>query len=292
MVLYAPQPSWRYAIFQIPALLTIAFLILALLTHFGGWFPPSVSVQMMLDLSSSTYGETFGERGTVMDAEIEAVKAYAQENVNTPNPNLLSLSGFADQIIPITSNFSSSPEEINSAIEQVVQPEIAQQVGGGTNLDLAVERGVDALKNQSRRCQEMLVVTDGQAQLNSTQLTRIKVSGTRLNFLIVNNSIPPDLARAAKVTGGTALQANTNTIRELVAGQFRERFNSNSKFVNLFRGLALISFMWMLVLPLDRFLQQQWNMRFDFSGKIALLNALFWTAAILPSIGFSVGQGC
>jgi Ca-activated chloride channel homolog len=292
MVLYAPQPYWRYAIFQIPAILTVALLILALLTNFWGWFPPTVSVQMMLDLSSSTYGDTFREKGTVMEAEIEAVKAYARENINAPNPNLLSLSGFADQIVPITPNFSSNPEEIDSAIERVVQPAISQHVGSGTNLDVAVERGLEALESQSQRCKEMLVVTDGLVQLNSTQIARSQVSGTRLNFLIVNSSIPQNLAMAAKATGGTALPANTNTIKELVAGQFRQRFNSNSKVVNLFLGLAVVSFMWMLVLPIDRFLQHQWNLRFDFSGKIALFNALFWTAAIPPLVGFPVWQGC
>ena len=55
MVLHTPQSSWRYPNFQLPALLALVFLIVALLTNLFGWFPPTVSVKMMLDLSSSTY---------------------------------------------------------------------------------------------------------------------------------------------------------------------------------------------------------------------------------------------
>lgn len=293
MALYTPQPSWRYAIFQIPALLTVGFLILALLSRFLGWFPPTVSVQMMLDLSSSTYyGSVFRGAGTVMQAEIDAVKAYARENASTSNPNLLSLSGFGDRVVPITSNFSSNPTEIDQAIEQVVQPIAAPQIGGGTNLDLAVEKGLESLSSQSQRCKEMLVITDGQAQLNPLRLTGAKLSGVRLNFLIVGQPVPDNLAAAATITGGLALPADANNITTLLAGQLRDRFNSNNKFVNLFLGLAWVSLMWMLVLPLDRFLQKQMNMRFDFSGRIALLNALGWTVAIALFLGLPVLQGC
>lgn len=294
MVLYTPQPSWRYAIFQIPAMLMAGFLLLALLTHFGRWFGPTVSVQMMLDLSSSTYENTniFKGQGTIMQAEIEAAINYARQNAAISNPNLLSLSGFADRVVPITQNFSKDPAEIEKAIEQVVQPAIKPQLGEGTNLNLAVEKGLNSLSSQSPRCKEMLVITDGQAELNPILLSRAKFSRVRLNFLIVGQPVPADLNLAAQSTGGLTMLSNTNNISALVGGQFRERFNSNSKLVNFFLGLSWVSLMWMLVLPLDRFLQNQMKMRFDFSGRIALSNAFFWTVLICLWLGLPVLQGC
>jgi Ca-activated chloride channel homolog len=292
MVLYNPQPSWRYPLFQIQAFLATSFLTLALLTHFLHWLSPTVSVQMILDLSSSTYGNVFRGSGTVIQAEIEAVKAYANQNASASNPNLLSLSGFANQVIPITQNFASNPAEIDKAIEQVVQPAIASQVGGGTNLDLAVEKGLDSLGSQSPRCKELLVITDGEAQLNPKQLARAKLNKVRLNFLIVGQPVPGNLSLAATATDGVALSANTNNISALVGGQFRERFNSNLIFVKLFLGLAGVSLIWMLVRPFDIFLQKQMHLRFDFSSQIAILSAIVGTIQLLLFVGFPFWNGC
>lgn len=293
MILYTPQPSWRYPIFQLPGLLALVFVVLALLTNLLNWFPPLVSVQMMLDLSSSTYeGTVFRGNGSLMAAEIEAVKAYARENASTSYPNHLSLAGFGNRVVPITSNFSQNTGAIETALDRVVQPEIVSQVGGGTNLDLAVERGVESLSTQVQRCKEMLVVTDGEAELNQTQLNHAKDNQVKLNFLIVSQTIPKNLVEAAKSTGGVILPANANNIQSLIANQLRQRFNSNSKFVNLFFGLAFVALMWMLILPIDRFLQQRWQIRFDFSGKIALFNAVFWTLLTVWWLGLPVVQGC
>lgn len=294
MVLHTPQPVWRYSYFQIPAILTGVFLILALLTSSLKLFPPSVSVQVMLDLSSSTYETTmiFRGAGTIMEAEIEAVKEYARQNASVANPNLLSLSGFASQVIPITQNFSHDPREIEQSLEQVVQPSIASQIGSGTDLNVAVEKGLDSLKSQIRRCKEMLIVTDGQTQLQENLIYQTINSGVRLNFLIVEQSIPSNLSEISSKTGGIALPANLSNIRELVSEDFRQKFNSNARRINFFLGLAFISLMWMLVLPLDRFLQTYRKMRFDWAGRIALINALFWTVVILLRVGFPFLSGC
>ena len=289
---YTPQRPWHYALFQIPALLTVIFFTLGVLTSNLGWFPPNVSIQMMLDLSSSTYSNAdFKAAGTIMAAEIEAVKDYARQNANSDKANLLSLSGFADQVIPITEKFSSNPTEIEQAIDQVVQPSIEQQIGGGTNLDLAVENGLKSLSTQKQQFKEMLVFTDGAINLKPWLVARVKLSGVRLNFLVVDQPVSTSLAQVAGLTGGVALPANVNNITELVSGQLRERFNSNSRIVNLFFGLAFIFLMWMLILPIDRLLQRLMHIRFDYSGKIALFNAVFWTAVTLFWLGLPVYQG-
>ena len=58
MPLYPNQGFWRYGIFQIFAILTAVFLVLALLTSKLVLFPELVTVQIALDLSSSTYEKT------------------------------------------------------------------------------------------------------------------------------------------------------------------------------------------------------------------------------------------
>jgi Ca-activated chloride channel homolog len=294
MVVHKPQPVWHYSYFQIPAILTVVFLILALLTSSFKWFPPSVSVQVMLDLSGSTYKTTniFRGTGTIMAAEIEAVKEYARQNAGSENPNLISLSGFASQVIPITQNFSSDSREIEQSLERVVQPSIAPLIGNGTDLNIAVEKGLDSLKSQIRRCKKMLIVADGITELREDLVSQTISNDVRLNFLIVEQNIPINLSEISLRTGGVALPANVSNIRELVSKDFRQKFNSNSKRVNFFLGAAFISSMWMLVLPLDRFLQTYRKIRFDWTGKIALLNALFWTIFILLRVGIPFLSEC
>lgn len=293
MTLSHPRSNWRYPILQLSGFLALVFLIFSLLTSYLGWFSPTVSVQMMLDLSSSTYENTeFRGAGSLMAAEIEAVKAYARANAVTSNPNNLSLSGFADRVIPITANFSDDVTAIETALEQVVEPQIIESIGGGTNLNLAVEEGLNRLSGQLDSCKEMLVVTDGEVRLNPALVFRANANRVKLNFLIVSQTIPYNLTRAARDTGGIALSANVQNIQSLIANRLRQKFSSNAKFVKLFLGLALISLIWMLIFPVDRWLQRQWHIRFDHAGRITLFNAVFWTLLTLWWWGLPVLQRC
>lgn len=290
MTLYTNQPPWRYAIFQISAGLTVLFLLLALLTPRLGWFPNLVSVQIAIDLSGSTYqndSKLFRSQGTIIQQEIDAVKTYVDKNASLPKPNLLSVSGFADQVVQITSQFSSNRNEIYQAIERVVKPSIAQQLGGGTNINLAIENGLSQLKNQQSRCQQMLVITDGDFKLDEQKVSQARNNNVKLNFLIVGQPLTSAVSGWAKATGGLAFSVNPNSISELLAGQIFNRFNT-SPLIALFWGLAWISFMWMMLLPIDRFLEKYLKIRVDRSGLIALFNAGFWTLAT-PAILLLMG---
>jgi Ca-activated chloride channel family protein len=62
-------------------------------------------------------------------------------------------------------------------------------------------------------------------------------------------------------------------------------------------GLAWIALMWMLILPLDRWIfQGLMGMSMDLSGKLAISNALFWTVSTLSAIwrffGIPFLSGC
>jgi Ca-activated chloride channel family protein len=281
MTLHTNQPPWRYAIFQSFAGLTALFLLLGLLTTQLGWFPQLVSVQIALDLSGSTYQndiKLFRSQGSIMQQEIDAVKAYVDKNASLPKPNLLSVSGFADRVVPITSNFSSNRDEIYQAIERVIQPSIAQQLGGGTNINLVVENGFSQLKSQNARCQQMLVITDGVFELDTQKASEASKNGVKLNFLVVGQPLTSKINTWARKTGGIAFSASPSNISQLLAGQVFNRFNT-SPLIPIFLGLAWMSFMWMMLLPIDRFLEKYLRIRVDISGQIALFNAMFWTLA-------------
>ncbi|MEM8829478.1 MAG: vWA domain-containing protein [Cyanobacteria bacterium P01_G01_bin.19] len=292
MNLSHPASPWRYPILQLSSFLVLVFLIISLLTNTLGWFTPPVSVQMMLDLSSSTHSQDVKSGGSLMEAEIAAVKAYAEENALSPNPNNLSLAGFADLVQPITNNFSADSEAIATALDQTIQGDTINRLGGGTNLTLAVESGINSLSTQLDRCKEMLVVTDGAANLSPTQILRAQSNRVKLNFLIVGQTIPHNLAQAARDTGGLALSADLQNIQSLIANRLRQKFSSNSKFVKLFLSLALISLVWMLLFPLDRLLQTLLQIRFDHAGRIALFNAVFWTMMAFWCLGLPAFQRC
>lgn len=66
-------------------------------------------------------------------------------------------------------------------------------------------------------------------------------------------------------------------------------------WVYLFLGLAWMSFMWMLVLPIDIFLRSVSKLNMSFAGRAAIFHALFWsglTAAILVSTLPSLFNQC
>lgn len=278
MPLYTHQPVWRYAIFQISAGCIVLFLILALLASQLSWLPRLVAVHLTLDLSSSTYEttEVFRGAGTIMAEEIAAVKAYVDRNAGLPQPNAVSISGFADSVVPITRNFTSDPQEIEQAIEDVIQPALSDRIGGSTNINLAIEDGVSQLKTQPRACPEIVAITDGVFELEKSAIQQAQKNNVKLNFLVVGQPINAEIDRWAKQTGGIALEANPNSIAKLLSGKVFNHFNT-SPLVPLFYGCAFISFMWMLLLPLERFLELALRIRIDRASQIAVYNAFFWT---------------
>lgn len=69
-----------------------------------------------------------------------------------------------------------------------------------------------------------------------------------------------------------------------------------TQFVPLLYGLSFIAFMWMMVLPLERFLDRILRIRVDYAGRIAIFNALSWTILtpiLLAAFGwFNPVQAC
>ncbi|WP_293080939.1 hypothetical protein [Okeania sp. SIO3B5] len=61
--------------------------------------------------------------------------------------------------------------------------------------------------------------------------------------------------------------------------QIIDGLSSNLPFVLLWLGLAWISLMWMLVIPIDHLLCYRMKIPYYIAGKIAYFNAIFWAVA-------------
>jgi Ca-activated chloride channel family protein len=275
------RPFWRYSLFQIPAIFLGICLAAALLFWLLGFGRPPVAVAIALDLSSSTYSSQFNEPGSVMAREVEAVQAYLEKN--TPDilrqPNQVQVFGFADGVTPLTSSFQTDTAKVAQELNQSLQPDLTYRIGGGTNVDLAIQEGSKALSSIEKRCRELLIVTDGQVSVNPSVITQARKRRVKVNSIVLGtNSL--DLRLASLTTGGRYVSGDVSNLNLLFTDKFFQHFNSNWRWIMLWLGLAWIFLMWMVTMPLDRWIfQGLLKIRFDFSGRLALGNALFWTVA-------------
>ena len=286
------RPLWLYPLFQIPAIFLGIFLVLALLFSLVGFGKSPVAVAIALDLSPSTYeGQTFNAPGTVMAQEVQAVKAYLEKNTTETleQTNLVQVFGFAGEVQPLTQSFQDNSEQIASELTQTLQPSLADTLGGGTNLDLAIQAGTQALSKIMDRCRELLLVTDGEASIDSQVIGEARMHRVKINAIVIGAEAIA-IRAATWATGGKYLSADTNNLDILFAEQFFDRFNSNWRWIILWLGIAWIALMWMLAMPLDRWIfQGLLKMSLNLSGRLALGNALFWTAAT-PGILWGIYQ--
>jgi hypothetical protein len=67
----------------------------------------------------------------------------------------------------------------------------------------------------------------------------------------------------------------------LVAVALCGSFNSNHRWVNFWQCCALIAFMWLIALPLDKLIfQGLFKLPMNLSGQLVIANSLFWTVLI------------
>lgn len=277
---YARRPFWRYGIFQIPAIGFVLALIAALLAVLFGLGRPTVSVAIALDVSNSTHNGAFNAPGTIMRQEVDAVRAYLEENGRLKKPNHVQVFGFGGATIPLTQKFSDQSQEVTAQMDRsLLDRNLQQQVlMDSTEITVALQKTTQALQKE-QTCREILLVTDGGGVVAPTALAEAVANRVRLNAIIVNNQSPEILA-ATLATQGSYFTGKPDEIKSLFVDRFFQEFNSNKNWVIICLGLAWIFAMWTVTLPLDRLvLQGALGMPFDLSGKIAIGNALFWTAA-------------
>jgi Ca-activated chloride channel family protein len=263
---------WLYPLFQIPLMLAIGCLIIAALGWLLNWGRPPVSVAISLDLSSSTTGE-------VRQEEIQAIKSYLQQNQELKDPNQIKIFGFASNVQGLTTSFNSDSLQVENELTQALQnPNLEQQLGGGTNLNLAIQEGVNSLRGIEKRCRELLLVTDGIVNVSSGVVDEAINGNVKINAVVLGGKNSPELQTATRRSRGLYLAGEASNLTALFTENFFTRFNSNIRWVIFWLGAAFICLMWMLTLPLDRWLFQGLiGLDMTLGGQLALGNALFWT---------------
>lgn len=264
---------WLYPLFQIPLIMMLGCLVVAALSLVLGLGRPQVAVAIAIDFSSST-------SGTVRNQEIQAVGSYLEANKALKNQNQIRVFGFASQVQALTNSFTANSQQVEGELNQSLQaPNLEQQLGGGTNLNLAIQEGTAALSGiEEKRCRELLLVTDGIADVNQNAIEEAIAQKVKINAVVLGGRDSGDLRRATGRTNGIYLSDEASNLEALFVDTFFTRFNSNRRWLIFWLGAAFIFFMWMLTLPLDRWLFQGLiGLDITLAGQLALGNALFWT---------------
>jgi Ca-activated chloride channel family protein len=260
-------------------------------------------VAIAIDLSGSTYNnqvELFNSPGTVVNREVQAVQAYlAQNNEDVlRRPNQVKVFGFGGIVKPLTGNFSADSNEVEKSLLEALETQgIAEDiVPGSTDINLAIQTGINSLRTVSQKCREMIIVTDGQGDVSPGVIAEAIANRVKINSVVVGQEALA-LRGASLATRGIYLSGDSNNLSTFFTDSFFRLFNSNRKWIVFWLGLAWICLMWALVLPLDRWLfQGLFKMRIDQSGKLAIAHALFWTVATLSAIwrfwGIPFLSGC
>jgi Ca-activated chloride channel homolog len=263
---------WLYPLFQIPLMLMISCLIVAALGWLLNWGRPPVAVAISLDLSGST-------TGYVRQQEIQAIKSYLEQNQELKKPNEIKIFAFASNVQPLTTSFNSNTKQVENELTQALQnPSLEKQLGGGTNLNSAIQEGVNSLKTIAKHCRELLIVTDGIVDINNQVVDDAIAQNVKINAVVLGNIVSSDLQTATIRSRGIYLSGEASELSTLFTENLFTRFNSNLRWIIFWLGAAFICLMWMLTLPLDRWLFQGLiGLDMTLSGQLALSNALFWT---------------
>ena len=274
---------WLYPLFQIPLMCLGACLVAATLFWLLGLGRPLVGVAIALDLSGSTYDPAgFNAPGTVMAQEVEAVESYLEQNEQQlEEPNQIQIFGFGGVVIKLTGYFKSDSQLLKAELNRVLQtPNLEQRiVPDKTDINLAIQEGTEALSSIEDRCRELLLVTDGGASVEQQVIQEAVANKVKINAVVVGADAT-ELQRAAWQTGGIYLSGDVDNLKGLFTNKFFASFNSNHRWVIFWLGAAWISLMWLLILPLDRWiLQGLIKMPMNLAGQLALGNAFFWTVA-------------
>jgi len=288
------RPLWLYPLFQIPSIFLGIFLALALLFWLLGWGRPTVAVAIALDLSPSTYGESpasFNAPNTVKAQEIAAVRSYIEHSSQKLKiPNQIQVLGFGGQVVPLTSGFLSDRQQLETELSKsLAEPTLQSRLGNGTNLNQAIAEGIKALSNIAQHCRELVLVTDGAADVSPAVITQAVSQRVKINALVVGSDAP-QLQTSSIATKGIYILAAANALQTFFIDKIFPRFNSNLRWIVLCLGAAWIALMWMLTLPLDRWIfQSRIGLPMNLSGQLALGNALFWSV-LTPLILWQVWQ--
>lgn len=275
---------WQYSLFQIPLVFLAVFLLGALLCWSLRLGRPTVAVAIVLDLSSSTYGEKgFNAPNTIMAQEVAAVNAYLDANVSLKSLNRVQVFGFGGRkVVPLTKSLETDAKKVQSELGQSMQdPQLPASLRPEPlqydDLNAPISQGIQALSNSST-CRELITVSDSAITVSpSSVVAEAQKHKVRINSIIFDGK-NSELQAVVNQTNGLYLTGEASNLPMFFIQQFFPRFNSNLRWLVLCLGGSWIALMWLLTLPLDQWIfQGMWKLPMHTAGKFALGNAFFWS---------------
>jgi Ca-activated chloride channel family protein len=306
MVGYSRRPISGDPLFVIPLALMLACLIVAALFWQLKWGRPNIAVSIAVDLSGSTYnGDTanFNAPNTVMAKEIGAINTYLTQNAALRSrPHQVEIFGFGGQVAKLANRSSNSSQVLQEMNNQLSQPDFVNKIDpDNNNVGQAVDLMFESFQSLDQKiCKQVLVVTDGvikpEEAIDPPLIAQAQSQKIPINTIIINDNLQNPsldekkrlelLRQASQDTGGEFSTNPASELEDLFKTQFFDRFNNNLPWVITWLGLAWICLMWVLVLPLDRWLFQGiMKMKMSLAGFLALGWAGFWTA-VTPPLGY------
>jgi len=281
-VVHYRRPLWRYPLFQIPLMFLSACLVLAALFWALGLSQPKVAVAIAIDLNPSTYQpQPFNAPNTIMAEEVEAVRAYLKQNTQfLRQPNQIQIFGYAGAVQPLTNGFQTDSKQLQSQLDQALQDQtLPQRLSTTTDINQTIQQTTSILSSISDRCRELLLVSSSDTPVSPDAIADAVAHQVKINALVVRGSTA--LQSAALATHGIYLTTQEHNLETLFIDRFLIRFNSNLKWILSWLGAAWIALMWLLILPLDRWIYQDLlKLSMSLAGRLALSNALFWSILI------------
>jgi Ca-activated chloride channel family protein len=216
----------------------------------------------------------------VLNEEVKAVNTYLEyNNKNLKKPNEIAVFGFGGEVLPLTKSFQTESGKIKAQLKQSLEnPNLIQEIDpGATNINRAISEGVKALLQTSNSCRELLLVTDGIADVSPQVIAEATLNKVKVNVVLIGQEAPA-LREATLATKGIYLSGEAENLGALFTEKLFARFNSNLKWIVLWLGAAWVAFMWLLTLPLDRWIFQGiMKYHWSLAGQLALGNAIFWS---------------
>lgn len=276
------RPLWTYPLFQLPLLSGVLWICAASLSGWLSWGQPT-SVVVALDLSSSTYAtpdseaqnrsaERFNQPDTLSHQQVQALYGYLDRERQRGNLAIVQALGFAGEVVPLTEGFSSDIDRVRSQIEdRLAQTDLLDRVSPNhTNLNLALSEATERLQGQPNR-RELLIVSDGEVDVADFFVQSAREQDITVHTMSVGRDAP-SLQQIARQTGGVYRTGDGAAIAQFFEDSLYHRQLHQDLWQLLCYCGILLSFLWLLTLPCDRWLlQDTLRLPMNRSGRIALL---------------------
>lgn len=280
------RPVTSYSLFQIPLIGLPIGLTLWLFSAFLGWGqPPAVAIA--LDLSGSTYfeqAERFNQSGTISFQEIQAVRSYLHYNSRLKSPpQSIQILGFGAEVAALTEGFQTDSLVLEKQLDAALNsPNLADRILPNTTLlNGVIKAGTDSLSQVHNRRRSLLIVTDGRGDISQFYIDRAIANRVRINAIVVGGK-SRSLEKAVRETGGTYRAGDALQLEKFFRLSFFESVFTQKAWQFLGIAVSCISSIWILILPLDRWiLQDRLKLKMYLSGQISLWFAYGSTAVIL-----------